>query len=194
MIITRNVDLSVGSTLGLAAFLTGRLFVAHAAASRSSVVFLIGMAFGALLGLVNGALVAFGRVPALVVTLGTLYVFRGVFLEWAGSDRINAADMPHGFLGLGTRQSSASRCYLIALVVLVGVGFFLRTAPAAASSTRSAPTRTPRLYGLPVTGGCSGRSSQRRARRPRRGLLRRPLRHLTPAPAATSSWRLWPPR
>ena len=53
-------------------------------------------------GLVNGLLVAFGRVPALVITLGTLYIYRGIVLTWAGSNRINAADLPDGFLALGT--------------------------------------------------------------------------------------------
>ena len=45
-----------------------------------------------------------------MITLGTLYIYRGIVLTWAGSDRINAADMPHGFLALGTQRSSASRC------------------------------------------------------------------------------------
>ena len=38
------------------------------------------MLAGALLGAVNGVLVAFGKVPALVITLGTLYIYRGIFL------------------------------------------------------------------------------------------------------------------
>ena len=84
--------------LGLTAYLTGRLFIDHpglpivvvfAGRHRSS---------GPLLGLVNGVLVAFGKVPALVITLGTLYIYRGIVLTWAGSDRINARDMPEDFL------------------------------------------------------------------------------------------------
>ena len=77
VIITRNVDLSVGSTLALTAYLTGRLFVDHPGIPIVVVV-LAGAAMGALLGLVNGVLVAFGKVPALVITLGTLYIYRGV--------------------------------------------------------------------------------------------------------------------
>ncbi len=103
VIITRNVDLSVGSILGLTAYLTGRLFVDNPGLPIV-VVFLAGLAMGALLGLVNGVLVAFGKVPALVITLGTLYIYRGIFLTWAGSDRINASDMPRDFLQLGTKS------------------------------------------------------------------------------------------
>ena len=40
-------------------------------------VFVIGMVFGGLLGAVNGLLVSVAKVPALVITLGTLYIYRG---------------------------------------------------------------------------------------------------------------------
>ena len=73
VIITRNVDLSVGSVLGLTAYLTGRLFIDHPSLPIVAVV-LIGVLAGAALGLVNGLLVGYGRVPALVITLGTLYI------------------------------------------------------------------------------------------------------------------------
>ncbi|KQX74478.1 MULTISPECIES: ABC transporter permease [Aeromicrobium] len=128
VIITRSVDLSVGSTLALTAYLTGRLFVDNPGIPVV-VVFLIGIAAGALLGLVNGLLVALGKVPALVITLGTMYIYRGIVLEWAGSDRINASDMPSGFLALGTKTIlTIPVLTIIAVVVLVAVGYYLRTA------------------------------------------------------------------
>lgn len=77
VIISRNVDLSVGSIVGLSAYLVGVLFKANPG-FPIVVMFAIGIAFGAGLGLINGALVAFGRVPAMVITLGTLYAFRGI--------------------------------------------------------------------------------------------------------------------
>lgn len=152
VIITRNVDLSVGSTLGLTAYLVGRLFVDQPGIPIV-VVFVIGALFGGLLGLINGALVAFGRVPALVVTLGTMYIYRGVFLEWAGSDRINAGDMPSGFLSLGTQQILFIPVLtLIALIVLGVAGFYLRSMRSGRElyAIGSDPAAA-RLYGLPVT-------------------------------------------
>jgi rhamnose transport system permease protein len=128
VIITRNVDLSVGSTLALTAYLTGRLFVDNPGIPIVVVV-LIGMIAGAGLGLINGLLVALGRVPALVITLGTLYIYRGVVLSWAGSNRINASDMPNGFLSLGTKAIfTIPVLTIISLVVLGIVGYYLRTA------------------------------------------------------------------
>jgi rhamnose transport system permease protein len=128
VIITRNVDLSVGSVLAITAYLTGRLFVDHPGIPVLLVV-LAGLAVGAALGLVNGSLVAFGKVPALVITLGTLYIFRGVVLAWAGSNRINASDMPDSFLALGTKTiGSIPVLTIVALVVLCVVGYYMRTA------------------------------------------------------------------
>ena len=152
VIITRNVDLSVGSTLGLTAYLTGKVFIAWPG-MPIILAFAIGLAFGGLLGLVNGALVAFGRVPSMVITLGTLYIYRGIFLSWAGSDRVNASDFPSGFNKLGTGSIlTIPIVTIIALVVMAVVGYYLRTARGGRElyAIGSDPEAA-KLYGLPVT-------------------------------------------
>jgi rhamnose transport system permease protein len=129
VIITRNVDLSVGSVMGLTAYLTGRLFIDQPGLPIIAV-FAACIVVGALLGLVNGILIAYGKVPALVITLGTLYIYRGIMLTWAGSDRINAGDLPSEFLSLGTKAVlTIPLLTIIAAVVLVAVGYYLYTAP-----------------------------------------------------------------
>jgi len=126
VIITRNVDLSVGSVLGLTAYLTGRLFI-DVPGIPIIVVFVAGLVFGGLLGLINGALVAFAKVPALVITLGTLYAYRGINVLWTGSDRINASDMPKPFLALGTQSVLFIPVLtIIAVVVLIAAGWYMR--------------------------------------------------------------------
>ena len=152
VIITRNVDLSVGSVLGLTAYLTGRLFI-DLPGIPIIVVFLAGVAFGALLGLVNGALVAFAKVPALVITLGTLYIYRGVNVAWTGSDRINASDLPADFRGLGTGQILFIPILtIIAVVVLVIAAWVLRNLRSGREfyAIGSDPAAA-HLYGLRVT-------------------------------------------
>jgi rhamnose transport system permease protein len=125
VIVTRNVDLSVGSILGLTAFGTGALLVAQPGLPIP-IVMLVGMAFGAVLGAVNGGLVSLVKVPALVVTLGTLYVFRGIDYAWAGGRQINAEDMPRSFLDFGTaRVAGVPILALIALAVVLIVGWCL---------------------------------------------------------------------
>ena len=67
--------------------------------------------------------------PSLVITLGTLYIYRGVMLTWAGSSRINAGDLPRDFLALGTRTFlTLPLLTVVAVVVLVAVGYYLHTA------------------------------------------------------------------
>ncbi len=128
VVITRNVDLSVGSVLGLTAYLTGRLFIDQPGIPIIAVV-LAGVLAGGLLGMVNGLLVGFGKVPALVITLGTLYIYRGVVLTWAGSNRINADDLPDSFGALGTKTLlSIPVLFLVALVIVLLVGYYLHTA------------------------------------------------------------------
>jgi rhamnose transport system permease protein len=125
VVITRNVDLSVGSVLGLTAYLTGRLFIDHPGLPVVAVL-VVCVLVGALLGLLNGLLVALARVPALVITLGTLYVYRGAVLTWAGSNRINASDLPDGFQSLGTGTVlSIPLLFLLAVAVLAVVGYVL---------------------------------------------------------------------
>lgn len=152
VIVTRNVDLSVGSTLAITAYMTGRLFIDFPGIPIIGVI-LIAVAVGAGLGLINGLLVAFGKVPALVVTLGTMYIYRGIVLTWAGSDRINASDMPREFLSLGTMQIATIPLLTItAVVVLIAAAYWL-------SSTRSgremyaigSNPEAATLYGLPST-------------------------------------------
>lgn len=125
VIITRNVDLSVGSIVGLCAYLVGTLFVRFPG-FPVPLMFLVAIAFGGLLGLVNGALVAIGKVPAMVITLGTLYAFRGINVAWTGSNRINASDMPDDFLALGTQQIlTIPVLTILAVVILAAVAWYM---------------------------------------------------------------------
>ena len=127
VVVTRNIDLSVGSVLGISAFLTGVLFADHHVAIP--IAFVAGILFGALFGLVNGAMVALARVPSLVITLGTLYVIRGIDFLWAKGRQINAADMPDGFLKLGGDTILGIPVLaLITVLVMLIVGAVMRSA------------------------------------------------------------------
>ena len=123
VVVTRNVDLSVGSVLGLTAFMTGTLFVGRPGLPVV-VALLAGILVGVVCGAVNGAVTAVGKVPSLVVTLGTLYVFRGIDYAWAGGRQINAADLPDSLLSLGSGRFLGVP-YLVAItVVLVAVAAY----------------------------------------------------------------------
>ncbi|MFG3009456.1 ABC transporter permease [Streptomyces cinerochromogenes] len=124
VVLTRNVDLSVGSTLGISAFAAGTYL--HGG-GNPVVAVLLAVLLGVGSGLLNGLLVSLGQVPALVVTLGTLYVIRGVDSLWVGSRQITAADLPGGFVDFGSGGVSAVPWLaVIALAVLVATGYYLK--------------------------------------------------------------------
>jgi rhamnose transport system permease protein len=126
VIITRNVDLSVGSVLGLSAFLAGDLLSKHPGMSLP-LVFVLGIGLGAACGLFNGILVTWGQVPALVVTLGTLYAFRGLAFLWTNGRQVNAETLPDPFLNLGSDSiAGVPILVIIAVAVVLAVGQWLR--------------------------------------------------------------------
>jgi len=152
VIITRNVDISIGSIVGLTAYFTGRLFIDFPGIPIALVIVLV-IGFGALLGLINGMLVAFAKVPAMVITLGTLYAYRGINVLWTGSDRINPSDLPSEFLGLGVQQIlSIPLLTIVAIVVLLAAAWYLRNMRSGRElyAIGSDPAAAD-LYGLKVT-------------------------------------------
>jgi rhamnose transport system permease protein len=126
VIITRNIDLSVGSVLGLSAFAVGTV-VRDNPALPIVLALLAGIAVGVVCGLLNAVLVRYGQVPALVVTLGTLYMFRGITYSWAGGKQITAAELQGQFLGFADSSLlGVPWLVAIALVVTVAAGVVLR--------------------------------------------------------------------
>lgn len=126
VLVTRNVDLSVSSVLALSAFMTGTLLSNHPGLPIVAV-FALGMALGAAAGLLNGWLVTFGRVPALVVTLGTLYALRGLAFLWTNGRQVNAETLPDAFLNIGSGSVlGIPTMAVIAVVVVLVVGQYLR--------------------------------------------------------------------
>jgi rhamnose transport system permease protein len=126
VIVSRNIDLSVGSMLGLSAMVVGMLFkykpgfpVLPAA--------LVGVLVGFALGAANGVLVTKMRVPAIITTLGTMSVFRGLVFIISGGQQIDRNDIPAELFRL-TEPSPIGLPWLliIALAVAALAHFYLR--------------------------------------------------------------------
>jgi rhamnose transport system ATP-binding protein len=129
VVLTRNIDLSVASIIGLSAYGAASTLRAH---PDLNVYLGLGIAsgIGLLCGLVNGLVVTIGRVPAIVVTLGTLSVFRGVDSLWTGGKQISADQVPQAWLDLtGGRLAGVPALVFIAATVLLLTGFVLRSLP-----------------------------------------------------------------
>jgi rhamnose transport system permease protein len=151
VVITRNVDLSIGSVLGISAYAVG-VFYKHHPQAPMAVVFLIALGLGVSCGLVNGAIVTIARVPSLVVTLGTLYIIRGIDGAWAGGNQVNASMLPESFnkIGYGT-VAGIPYLGIIAIVAVAIATYAMRTFRTARDfyAIGSDPDAA-RLAGIPV--------------------------------------------
>jgi rhamnose transport system permease protein len=129
VILTRNIDLSVASMVGLCAFVTADTLAAHNDAPLILVA-LLAMGVGVLLGLVNGLLVTVGRVPAIIATLATLAIYRGLAFQVTNGEAISAFRLPDNFLDVAaSKPAGVPTLAWIALgVALVGAAI-LRWAP-----------------------------------------------------------------
>lgn len=133
VIVSRNIDLSVGSMLGFvgmtmalvqAELIPGWLGFGHPATWIA--VLLLGLALGALIGVLQGLIVAYVGVPAFIVTLGGLLVWRGAAWMLASGRTVAPMDTTFQLLGGGSRGSvGATGSWIIAgLACLAIIGYF----------------------------------------------------------------------
>lgn len=99
VVLTRNIDLSVGSIVGFCAYFVGMQLSADREMAPVIAV-LLACGVGALLGLVNGVLVAYGRVPSIITTLGTLALYRMLLVNYADSQTVTTDMVPEWVPGL----------------------------------------------------------------------------------------------
>jgi rhamnose transport system permease protein len=127
VVVSRNYDLSVGSVLGLSAYLSTNLFGTHHGIPIP-VVFLVGIGLGLACGITNGTIVALGRVPSLVVTLATLYIIRGVVILIVGGGEVVAQTLPSAFIAIPRRTIAGIPYLAIVIAIVIAIGaYYLRT-------------------------------------------------------------------
>lgn len=120
VVITRNVDLSVEAMMGLVAYSVASLLERQALDGPAAIVF--GVVLGLVLGMINGAIVTLFRVPAIVATLGTLSIFRGVDYLVAGSHQVPLAGLPPGFTDPARDSILGVPDFIVVALVAVVIG------------------------------------------------------------------------
>ncbi len=119
VILTRGIDLSVGSMIGLTAMMVA--FIAKQYPNLPVIVSVVlGMALGAVLGTFNGLIITFGKVPPIIATLGTLSVYRGLVFFYSAGSWVNAYEFPANFDRLA-KGVLLGLPYLVFYAVLIGV-------------------------------------------------------------------------
>jgi rhamnose transport system permease protein len=97
VIVTRGVDLSVASNLALSGMVAAMLG-AHMPGLPLPLIMLAAVAVGLGLGLINGWLIGWLELPPIVVTLGTMSVYRGAVFVLSGGAWVSAHQMPANFI------------------------------------------------------------------------------------------------
>ncbi|MBS3649004.1 ABC transporter permease [Pseudaminobacter sp. 19-2017] len=92
VILTRGIDLSVAANLALSGMLAA-LVSQYYPDTPLVLMILTAILSGLVLGMINGALIAFLGIPPIVMTLGTLAVYRGLIIIIAKGDQVNASEM-----------------------------------------------------------------------------------------------------
>lgn len=128
VLLTRNLDVSVGSIMGLTAYVSADYAARHPSATIG--LLLIALGLGALLGAVNGLIVAYGRVSPLIATLGTMSLYRGLTYIYAQGQEVTASRLPHWMLtGVDLRLEGVPVLILACAAVVLALALFLRAFP-----------------------------------------------------------------
>ena len=158
IIVSRNIDLSVGSIMGLTAYLaamtqrvwlTENLHIATASPEIWIIALLVAVAIGALIGAFQGTLVAYVGIPSFIVTLGGLLIWRGLIFKVQQGQTIAPLDRNFAILGgnLSDRETlffiggaiGFWPTWIVALLICAGFTYAL-----------TASRRKRREYGFPV--------------------------------------------
>ena len=129
VVLTRNIDLSVGSMVGLSAYLSADFLAAHPG-TPLVVIAMIAIGIGIVLGLVNGLLVVVGRIPAIIATLATLAIYRGLSFEVTAGNQVSAFQLPDAFLNLASTKPLGlpTLAWFAVVVAIVGAAVLRWTA------------------------------------------------------------------
>ena len=136
VIVSRNIDLSVGSVVGLIgmgyAVLMANVFPATIGVNQPFAWILalgVGLLFGALIGAFQGFLIAYAEIPSFVVTLGGLLGFRGLIWQFSGGTTVAPDDPTFVLLGGGPAGSLGGMLsWVFGLIICVAAVILLVSA------------------------------------------------------------------
>jgi rhamnose transport system permease protein len=119
VIIAGQIDISIGSVFAVCGAIAGLL----AKTGTPMVWVVLGtICCGAVSGAVNGGLVTWLKIPAIIATLATMVICRSVIIRATGGDWIQ--NLPEAFQWFGIQQSTAQLLYLLAGMMIFSVALF----------------------------------------------------------------------
>lgn len=150
IIVSRNIDLSVGSIMGFTAYMmamTQAIWIPTTLGLGYNVFYIwivaliVGVALGALIGAIQGGLIAYVGIPSFIVTLGGLLIWRGLIFKVQQGQTIAPMDNNFSIIGGNLPQGSIGQwpTWIVGIVVCAGIVYALL-----------ASRRKRREYGFPV--------------------------------------------
>jgi ribose transport system permease protein len=148
VILTAGIDLSVGSVLGLTGCITAQLLV-HGWGIVPAI--LVGLLVGAGIGMFNGALVAYVKLPPFIVTLGMLGIARGVVLVLTDASTVQPLPDAFGNIANGSLLGIPNLLWIFLAVVIIASWVLRRTVFGRYVYAVGSNPESARLAGVPVT-------------------------------------------
>jgi len=125
VIITRGIDLSIGSTLALSGMISA-LSVSANPEMHPVVAIMIGMAIGLICGNIIGLLISKGKLPPIIASLGMMNAYRGLTFIISGGRWVSAHQMPASFKNIATSSIlGINTLFFLAIVIYVIFFYFV---------------------------------------------------------------------
>ena len=154
VIIGRGIDLSVGSLLAFVGVFSASLAVGGSSGEGGGLavplVILAGLGVGVLLGMANGAFVAFAGIAPFIVTLAGLTIFRGMALAWTDGRPVSGLPEVFSTLGYGTFLGVPMPIWIMLAFLLVTHVLLQYTALGRSVYAIGGNEEAARLSGIPV--------------------------------------------
>ncbi len=133
VIVTRHIDLSVGSLLGFTAMIMGVTqvwilpqFLGLGHPMIWVITVIVGIAFGTMIGAFQGFLIAYLNIPAFIVTLGGLLIWRGASYLVARGETIAPVDQTFSLIGGGPHGTiGANGSWILGVLVCLAIVLLL---------------------------------------------------------------------
>lgn len=147
VVLTGGIDLSQGSLLALCCVTSGMTLNAT---SSIPLCILVALATGFFVGLVNGVIVAYIKIPAFIMTLGSMYIVRAITLWITNSEQIAVKNDSFSFIGQGFLFGIPVPVYVFILIAIVAYVFLSHTATGRYIFAVGSNMETARLSGVNV--------------------------------------------
>lgn len=177
IIVSRNIDLSVGSIMGFTAYvmaMTQAIWIPTACVPHGSycsfinlnlgyghfyiwiAALAVGIAFGALIGAIQGGLIAYVGIPSFIVTLGGLLIWRGLIFKLQQGQTIAPMDATFAVIGGNLPQGSIGDglTWVVGIVLCAGIVYAL-LASRRKRREYGFPVRPPWALAILMVGGCA---------------------------------------